>query len=169
VGVAHCPRCNAKLGMGIAPLKLFFKHGLTVGLGTDSPASNNTLDFFDEMRIGLLLQRGVSDEQDFYRFFTARTFVRLATIHGAKALGLDAEIGSLEAGKRADLVAVDLSASHMVPTDDPYSALVHTANQESVVMTMVAGRVLYDRGDYLSIDSERALARAEEIQAKLRG
>jgi 5-methylthioadenosine/S-adenosylhomocysteine deaminase len=169
VGVAHCPRCNAKLGMGIAPLKLFFKHGLTVGLGTDSPASNNTLDFFDEMRIGLLLQRGVSDEQDFYRFFTARTFVRLATIHGAKALGLDAEIGSLEAGKRADLVAVDLSASHMVPTDDPYSALVHTANQESVVMTMVAGRVLYDRGEYRSIDSERALARAEEIQAKLRG
>jgi 5-methylthioadenosine/S-adenosylhomocysteine deaminase len=169
VGVAHCPRCNAKLGMGIAPLKLFFKHGLTVGLGTDSPASNNTLDFFDEMRIGLLLQRGVSDEHDFYRFFTARTFVRLATIHGAKALGLDHEIGSLEVGKRADLVAVDLSASHMVPTDDPYSALVHTANQESVVMTMVAGRVLYDRGDYLSIDSERALARAEEIQAKLRG
>jgi 5-methylthioadenosine/S-adenosylhomocysteine deaminase len=169
VGVAHCPRCNAKLGMGIAPLKLFFKHGLTVGLGTDSPASNNTLDVFDEMRIGLLLQRGVSDEHDFYRYFTARTFVRLATIYGAKALGLGAEIGSLEAGKRADLVAVDLSASHMVPTDDPYSALVHTANQESVVMTMVAGRVLYDRGDYLSIDSERALARAEEIQAKLRG
>jgi 5-methylthioadenosine/S-adenosylhomocysteine deaminase len=169
VSVAHCPRCNAKLGMGIAPLKLFFERGLTVGLGTDSPASNNTLDFFDEMRIGLLLQRGVSDEHDFYRFFTARTFVRLATIHGAKALGLENEIGSLEAGKRADLVAVDLSASHMVPTDDPYSALVHTANQESVVMTMVAGRVLYDRGEYRSIDSERALSRAEEIQAKLRG
>jgi 5-methylthioadenosine/S-adenosylhomocysteine deaminase len=169
VGIAHCPRCNAKLGMGIAPLKLFFKHGLTVGLGTDSPASNNTLDFFDEMRIGLLLQRGTSDEQDFYRFFTARTFVRLATTYGAKVLGLEHEIGSLEPGKRADIVAVDLSASHQVPTEDPYSALVHTANQESVVMTMVAGRVLYRSGEYLSVDSERAVARAKEIQAKLRG
>jgi 5-methylthioadenosine/S-adenosylhomocysteine deaminase len=66
-------------------------------------------------------------------------------------------------------VAVDLSASHMVPTDDPYSALVHTANQESVVMTMVAGRVLYHDGDYLTVDSERAVARAGEIQMKLRG
>jgi 5-methylthioadenosine/S-adenosylhomocysteine deaminase len=169
VGIAHCPRCNAKLGMGIAPLKLFFKHGLTIGIGTDSPASNNTLDFFDEMRIGLLLQRGTSDEQDFYRFFTARTFVRLATTYGAKVLGLEDEVGSLEPGKRADIVAVDLSASHQVPTDDPYSALVHTANQESVVMTMVAGRVLYRNGEYLSIDSERAVSRAKEIQAKLRG
>jgi 5-methylthioadenosine/S-adenosylhomocysteine deaminase len=169
VGIAHCPRCNAKLGMGIAPLKLFFKHGLTVGLGTDSPASNNTVDFFDEMRIGVLLQRGVSTEHDFYRFFTARTFVRLATTYGAKVLGLDHEIGSLEPGKRADIVAVDLSASHMVPTDDPYSALVHTANQESVVMTMVAGRVLYREGEYLTVDADRAVARAGEIQMKLRG
>ena len=169
VSVAHCPRCNAKLGMGIAPLKLFFKHGLTVGIGTDSPASSNMVDFFDEMRIGLLLQRGVSSEADFFRFFTARTFVRLATIHGARALGLEDEIGSLEPGKRADVVAVNISASHMVPTADPYSALVHTANQENVVMTMVAGRVLYESGQYLTIDAERAVARAGEIREKLRG
>jgi formylmethanofuran dehydrogenase subunit A len=116
-----------------------------------------------------VLQRGTSDEHDFYRFFTARTFVRLATVYGAKVLGLEHEVGSLQAGKRADIVAVDLSASHQVPTEDPYSALVHTANQESVVMTMVAGRVLYKDGEYLSVDSERAVARAEEIQAKLRG
>ncbi len=169
VRIAHCPRCNAKLGMGIAPLRMFFKHGMTVGIGTDSPASNNTVDVFDEMRIGLLLQRGVSTESEFSRFFTARTFVRLATIYGAKALGLEHEIGSLEAGKRADLVAVDLSASHQVPTENPYSALVHTANQESVVMTMVAGRLLYDSGRYLTVDAERAVARAGEIQVKLRG
>jgi 5-methylthioadenosine/S-adenosylhomocysteine deaminase len=168
VSIAHCPRCNAKLGMGIAPLRLFFKHGLTVGIGTDSPASNNTVDMFDEMRIGLLLQRGIAGETDFFRFFTARTFVRLATIHGARALGLEHEIGSLEPGKRADVVAVSLSASHMVPTPDPYSALVHTANQENVRMTMVAGRVLYDNGDYLTVDAERAVARAGEIRDKLR-
>lgn len=169
VAIAHCPRCNAKLGMGIAPLRLFFKHGITMGIGTDSPASNNTIDMFDEMRIGLLLQRGVSGESDFFRFFTARTFVRLATYHGARALHLADEIGSLEAGKRADIVAVDLSASHQIPTTDPYSALVHTANQENVTMTMVAGRIVYDGGEYLTVDSERALARAEEMRAKLRG
>lgn len=170
VGIAHCPRCNAKLGMGIAPLRLFFKHGLTIGIGTDSPASNNTVDFFDEMRIGVLLQRGSSsDEQAFQRYFTARTFVRLATIYGAKVLGIDDEVGSLEPGKRADLVAVDLSASHQVPTEDPYSALVHSANQESIRLTMVAGRIAYRDGEYTSVDAERALARAGEIRAKLRG
>ncbi len=169
VAVAHCPRCNAKLGMGIAPLRSFFEHGLTVGLGTDSPASNNTVDPFDEMRIGLLLQRGVAGETDFYRYFTARTFIRLATIHGARALGLEHEIGSLEVGKRADIIAVDLSSSpHMVPTQDPYSALVHTANQKDVLATMVAGRMLFDRGEYLTVDKERALARAQEIRGKLR-
>jgi 5-methylthioadenosine/S-adenosylhomocysteine deaminase len=169
VAIAHCPRCNAKLGMGIAPLTKFFEHGLTVGIGTDSPASNNTLDPFDEMRIGLLIQRGESTEHDFYRYFTARTMLRLATIHGARALGLADEIGSLEAGKRADVIAVDLSSSpHMVPTADPYSALVHTANQKDVLMTMVAGRILFDAGEYTSIDKERALVRAREARLKLR-
>ena len=170
VSIAHCPRCNAKLGMGIAPLKSFFEHGLTVGLGTDSPASNNTVDPFDEMRIGLLLQRGETGESDFYRYFTARTFMRLATIHGARALGLEHEIGSLEPGKRADVIAVDLSSSpHMVPTADPYSALVHTSNQKDVLATMIAGRMVFDRGDYRTVDKERALARAQEIRGKLRG
>ncbi len=169
VAVAHCPRCNAKLGMGIAPLRSFFKQRLNVGIGTDSPASNNTVDMFDEMRIGMLLQRGVSGEADFVRFFTARTFVRLATFHGARALGVAQETGSLEPGKRADLVAVDLSLSHQVPTQDPYSALVHTANQENVLLTMCAGRVLYDHGSHLTLDAERMMARAEELRLKLRG
>lgn len=169
VAIAHCPRCNAKLGMGIAPLPLFFEHGITVGLGTDSPASNNTVDPFDEMRIGLLLQRGVSGESDFFRYFTARTFIRLATIWGARALGLEDEVGSLEPGKRADMIAVDLSSSpHMVPTADPYSALVHAANQKDISMTMVAGRIVFDRGEYTSVDKERALARAREARLKLR-
>ena len=122
------------------------------------------------MRIGLLLQRGMGSETDFFRYFTARTFVRLATIHGARALGLEHEIGSLEAGKRADIVAVDLSSSpHMVPTADPYSALVHAANQKDVLATMVAGRMVFDGGEYLTVDKDRALSRAQEIRDKLRG
>jgi 5-methylthioadenosine/S-adenosylhomocysteine deaminase len=157
--------------MGIAPLTEFFEHGLTVGIGTDSPASNNTVDPFDEMRIGLLLQRGVTGESDaFVRYFTARTFIRLGTIWGARALGLEDEIGSLEPGKRADVIAVDLSSSpHMVPTSDPYSALVHGANQKDVLMTMVSGQIVFDGGEYLTVDAERALARGRESREKLRG
>ncbi|HEY3317499.1 MAG TPA: amidohydrolase family protein [Coriobacteriia bacterium] len=166
VAIAYCPRCNAKLGMGTAPLQKFLERGLRVGIGTDSPASNNTVDEFDEMRIGLLIQRGMTGEA---AFFTAEMFVRLATLDAARALGMGAEIGSLEAGKQADIVAVDLSSSHQVPTQDPYGALVHSANQESVLMTMVGGAVRYDRGEFATMDVERAIQRVERMRAKLRG
>jgi 5-methylthioadenosine/S-adenosylhomocysteine deaminase len=166
VAIAYCPRCNAKLGMGMAPLGSFLRHGIRVGIGTDSPASNNTMDMFDEMRIGLLLQRSVSGHEQFY---IARQFVKLATLDAARALGIDEEVGSLEPGKRADIIAVDISHSHQIPTQYPYSTLVHAANQENVLFTMVGGEVLYDRGDWTTLDSERILGRANEMRAKLRG
>jgi 5-methylthioadenosine/S-adenosylhomocysteine deaminase len=169
VAIAHCPRCNAKLGMGIAPLTKFFEHGLTVGIGTDSPRWMSRPIRISSNGSSVLFDAGESTEHDFYRYFTARTMLRLATIHGARALGLADEIGSLETGKRADIIAVDLSSSpHMVPTADPYSALVHTANQKDVLMTMVGGRILFDGGEYTSIDKERALVRAREARLKLR-
>ncbi|MDP3629908.1 MAG: amidohydrolase family protein, partial [Actinomycetota bacterium] len=118
VAIAYCARCNLKLGMGIAPLQAFISHDIRVGIGTDSPASNSTVDFFDEMRIGLLVQRGLAGEAQFY---TSERFVRMATLEGARALKIDHLVGSLEAGKRADIIAVDLSRSHQVPTQDPYS------------------------------------------------
>ncbi len=166
VAIAYCPRCNAKLGMGTAPLQKFLERGLRVGIGTDSPASNNTVDVFDEMRIGLLIQRGLTGEAS---FFTAEKFVRLATLDAARAAGIDDRVGSLEAGKQADIIAVDLSTSHQVPTEDPDGALVHTANQENVLMTMVGGEILYERGVCVTVDAEHAIARVEEMQAKLRG
>jgi 5-methylthioadenosine/S-adenosylhomocysteine deaminase len=165
ISVAYCPRCNAKLGMGTAPLEKFLVHGLRVGIGTDSPASNNTVDVFDEMRIGLLIQRGITGEA---AFFTAEKFVRLATLEAAAALGIDDVTGSLENGKVADIVAVDLSSSHQVPTRDPYSALVHSANQENVLMTMVGGQVLYERGRCATLDVEDTVARVERMRDKLR-
>lgn len=166
VAIAYCPRCNAKLAMGTAPLLKFLQRGICVGLGTDSPASNNTIDEFDEMRIGLLIQRGVTGQAS---FFTAERFVRLATLEAARALGMDDRVGSLDPGKLADIVAVDLSASHQVPTLDPYGALVHSANQENVLMTMVGGKIRYHRGEYASMDAEAAIARVERMRAKLRG
>ena len=165
VAVAYCGRCNLKLGMGIAPLKSFLEHDLRVGIGTDSPASNSTMDFFDEMRIGLLVQRGLSGEAQFYK---AKRFVRMATLEAARALKIDHLVGSLEPGKRADIIAIDLSRSHQVPTQDPYSAIVHTSNQEDVVMTMVDGRVLFEHGTLLTIDAGTLYEDVEHARLKLK-
>jgi 5-methylthioadenosine/S-adenosylhomocysteine deaminase len=165
VAVAHCPRCNAKLGMGIAPVGKFLNAGIRVGIGTDSPAASNSTDVFEEMRIGLLLQRAVLGEE---HFMPARQFVKMATLDAARALGIDSEVGSLEPGKRADIIAVDLSESHQIPTHYPYGTLVHTANQESVLWTMVGGEVRYEARAWPGLDHERVFARAEEMREKLR-
>jgi 5-methylthioadenosine/S-adenosylhomocysteine deaminase len=164
VAVANCARCAAKLGMGTTPLSAFFEHEMRVGIGTDSPASNNTIDFFDEMRIGLLLQRSTAGEALFY---TAETSIRMATLEGARALGIDEHVGSLDVGKAADIIAVDLSHSHQTPIRDVYGALVHTANQENVTFTMVDGEVLFEHGEHRTLDVERILERAEEARVKL--
>ncbi len=110
VAIAYCARCNLKLGMGIAPLQAFLGHEIRVGVGTDSPASNSTVDVFDEMRIGLLVQRGLAGESHFY---TSERFVRLATLEGARALKIDHLVGSLEPAA-AVFIAVDRSRSHQV-------------------------------------------------------
>jgi 5-methylthioadenosine/S-adenosylhomocysteine deaminase len=164
VAIAYCPRCNAKLGMGTAPLSDFLVHGMRVGIGTDSPASNNTVDVFDEMRIGLLIQRGAARAS----FFTAEQFIRLATLDAARALRMDDVVGSLEPGKHADIIAVDLSSSHQVPTQDPYGALVHAANQENVLMTMVGGKMLYEHGRACTLDAQDSVSRVEQMRTKLR-
>ncbi|MDZ4655629.1 MAG: amidohydrolase [Coriobacteriia bacterium] len=165
VSIAHCPRCNLKLGMGIAPLHAFVEKGICVGIGTDSPASNSTIDFFDEMRVGLLTQRGIGGETAYY---TGQRFVRMATLGGAQALKLDHLVGTLEAGKRADVIAVDLSQNHQVPTQDPYGALVHTANQEDVLMTMVDGRILFEGGRFFTLDPDEISDALERVRVKLR-
>lgn len=165
VAIAHCPRCNAKLGMGVAPIEKFTRAGIRVGLGTDSPAASNSMDEFEEMRIGLLLQRAVLGE---HHFIPARQFVKMATFDAARALRMSAQVGSLEPGKLADIIAVDLSESHQIPTHYPYGTLVHTANQENVLWTMVGGKVVYENHEWAGVDHERAWARAEEMRMKLR-
>jgi 5-methylthioadenosine/S-adenosylhomocysteine deaminase len=166
VAIAHCPRCEAKLGMGVAPVEQFLRAGIRVGLGTDSPAASNSMDVFEEMRIGLLVQRAVLGED---HFMSARQFVKMATLDAARALSLYESVGSLEPGKAADIIAVDLSKSHQIPSHYPYSTLVHTANQENVLATMVAGRFVYENREWRGIDHERIYRRAEEMRVKLRG
>ncbi|MDO8886618.1 amidohydrolase family protein [Candidatus Oleimmundimicrobium sp.] len=166
VSIVHCPKCSAKLGMGIAPLDKLFHQNFKVGIGMDSPASNNTIDMFDEMRMGLLLQRGLNKKVE---GLSAEKFVKMATLGGAQALRIDSQVGSLEKGKKADLIAVDISHAHQSPVRDPYSTLVYTANQEDVVFTMVGGKVLYEGGEHLTLDKEKILAMIEPVRMKLKG
>ncbi|MCL2136227.1 MAG: amidohydrolase family protein [Coriobacteriia bacterium] len=165
VAVAICTRCNAQLGMGIAPVPDLVRAGLRIGLGTDSPAASSTTDLFAEMRMTLLIQRAVHLKSD---FMTSAQLVRMATLGAAEALGLADHIGSLDVGKDADIIAVSLQYSSQAPTHDPNSAIVHTVGPDNIMMTMVGGNILYN-GDHLhGVDRERVLARAEEMRIKLR-
>ena len=166
VAVAVCTRCNAQLGMGLAPLQKFLQAGIRVGLGTDSPAATDTSDMFTEMRLATLIHRAV-DRSD---FLTAQTMIELATIGGARALRMEDEIGSLEAGKRADIIAVDLSGSRQTPLVDPVTAVVTGAAAADVVFTMVGGVIRYEHGGHwiANVDPAEVAHRGIHIRGKLR-
>lgn len=144
VAIAICPRANAQLGMGQAPFDEYLRRGLRVGLGTDSPAATDSTDMLTEMRIGMLVQRAVNPRH----FIDAHTMLEMATLGGARALKLDHRIGSLEVGKEADIIAVDLSGSHHDSSTDPVAMLVNTASASEVLMTMVAGKILYEQSQW---------------------
>jgi 5-methylthioadenosine/S-adenosylhomocysteine deaminase len=135
--VAHCPHSNLKLASGIAPVARMFELGIRVGLGTDGSASNNRLDLLQEARTAALLAKGSSGRADAW---PAAQVLRALTLDAAAALGLDDRIGSIEPGKRADLVAVDLSAPELSPVFDPVSQLVYAAGREHVQHVWVDGR-----------------------------
>ena len=163
--VIHCPKSNAKLGAGVAPLAAWLRTpGLHLGLGTDSAVSNNALDLFEEMRFALLLQRAVRQEVE---VVTARDVVRMATLGGAEALGLAHQTGSLTPGKRADMIAVRLDRPHAVPATDPYAALVYTARADDVLCTLCDGEVLYDSGAWPTLDAVAIIDGARAARAKL--
>jgi 5-methylthioadenosine/S-adenosylhomocysteine deaminase len=147
--VAHCPSSNLKLASGIAPVAELLSYGVNVGLGTDGVASNNRLDIFAEMRLCALLAKGRSEDATVVPAYQA---LEMATINAAKAIGLDHKIGSIEVGKLADLVAVNLSAIETSPCYDPVSHLVYTCGREHVTHTWVAGELRYHHGVYANIE-----------------
>ncbi len=166
VAIAVCPRCAAKLGMGVAPIQKFLKAGIRVGLGTDSPAASDVQDPIAEMSLAMMLQRATA--RDTRNFLCTSKTLELATLSAARALKIDDKVGSLEVGKLADIIAINLSNSHQIPTHDPVSAIMHTANQENILLTMIDGKILYD-GDHMhNVDWERVFERVEEMRAKLR-
>lgn len=148
VHVLHCPGSNLKLGSGVAPVVAMRARGIGVSLGADGAACNNRLDMFDEMRLAATLQA----ERQGPGALPARDVLWMATRGGARALGLDAEIGSIEPGKRADLILVRADAPHLLPGPDPWSTLVYAARGTDVELTMVDGRVLVEGGVPTGLD-----------------
>lgn len=144
VKVCVCPRANAKLGMGVAPVVEMRRAGIAVGLGTDSPAAADSVDPIDEMRFTMLVLRALNGRDG---FIEGPDMIQMATLDSARALGMDGIVGSLDPGKQADIVAIDLSDSRQAPTHFPTSAIVHTSDRDDVMMTMVGGRVVYDASD----------------------
>jgi cytosine/adenosine deaminase-related metal-dependent hydrolase len=142
-GVAHCPRSNGALGCGVAPLAELREAGVTVGVGTDSPASAPSFDFFEELRSVLFSARARAARPD---VLSAADALELGTLGSARALGLGAEVGSLVPGKRADLTVVSLAGSSYLPVEDPTTAVVYGGSPERVLATFVDGEPRYERG-----------------------
>jgi 5-methylthioadenosine/S-adenosylhomocysteine deaminase len=165
VGVAHNPESNMKLASGIAPVQSMRQAGVVVGLGTDGAASNNDLDMFEAMRQAAFLGKLVNDDP---RAIPAPVAIEMATIDGARALGMDREIGSLEPGKRADLIVVSMSSARQTPMYNVVSHLVYVTRGDDVRTTIVNGRVLMRDRKVLSLDEPGVLADARAYADKVR-
>ena len=166
--IAHCPKSNAKLGHGRAPFAAFVEKGLKFGFGSDSVASNNTCDLFEEARFAVLTARANERDQHFAQSLSAESALQSATQGGARALGLATQSGTLMKGAQADLVAVALDGAHQIPVHDPQAALVFASSGRDVLLTMVAGNEVYSEGRVTTIDEERLRARMKEITSNLR-
>lgn len=159
--VVHCPSSNLKLGSGIAPIARLLDRDVSVSLGADGAACNNRLDMFTEMRTAALLQKALHGPE----VLTANRVLRMATFDGAKAMGLDGEIGSLEAGKRADVTIVRLGGLHATPAADIVSALVYSAEASDVDSVIIDGQLVMRDGKLLTID-ENATITTANVEAK---
>jgi len=165
VAVSHNPESNMKLASGIAPVPEYLAAGITVGLGTDGAASNNDLDMFEAMRFAALLHKVKTGNP---QAVPASVALEMATINGARALGLDKQIGSLEAGKRADLVIVSAASARLTPMYDPVSHLVYAVHGDDVRTVMVNGRLLMRDRKMLTLDEPAVLAEARKLAASVR-
>ncbi len=159
-GISHNPESNAKLASGIAPTPKFLKSGITVGLGTDGCASNNNLDLFHEMDMVAKLHKAEKFDPT---TMDAKTVVEIATITGARAIGLDHQIGSLEVGKQADLIVIDTHAPHLVPLYHPESHIVYAAKSSDVRDVVVDGRLLVRNRQILHLDVKEIMANVREV------
>lgn len=164
ISIAHCPKSNLKLASGIAPVAAYRDAGVNVSIGTDSAASNNVLDMISEMRYAALLAKGSSGDAS---AISAADALRMATIDGARALGIEDQTGSIEVGKWADLACVDLRRISSQPVYDPVSQLVYTASADQVTDVWVGGKHQLDAGQLTSINLSDLFQRSAEWQQRI--
>ena len=162
--IVHCPKSNLKLASGFCPVQRLLNAGINVALGTDSAASNNDLDMFSEMKTAALLAKGVSGDATAVPAHQALT---MATLNGAKALGIDNKTGSLSIGKYADLIAVDFSSTETTPVYDPISHLVYCCGREQVSDAWIAGKHIMKKRTITTLDIDRITQAANVFSAKL--
>jgi 5-methylthioadenosine/S-adenosylhomocysteine deaminase len=164
VGAVHNPSSNMKLASGVMPVVDMLAAGVPVGLATDSAASNNNQDLFQEMNIAAKLQKVTRMDP---RALPARQVVEMATIGGARALHMDKKVGSLEAGKQADVVVIGTGATHSTPMYNVYSQLVYALNAHDVLTVVIAGKVVMEVRVMMTMDKPAILAKAHEYQRKV--
>ncbi|MEM2960563.1 MAG: amidohydrolase [Candidatus Bathyarchaeia archaeon] len=162
--VAYNPVSNMKLASGIPRIKGLLDAGITVGLGTDGPASNNSLDMFDTMKFAALLQKAKYRDP---RVLLARKVVEMATIDGAKALGLNRLVGSLEVGKKADIILIDIKKPHLTPLHNIYAALVYSMRGSDVNTVIINGKVIMKDRCVKTVDEYEVMKKAEELSQDL--
>jgi 5-methylthioadenosine/S-adenosylhomocysteine deaminase len=165
VAVSHNPESNMKLASGVAPIPAYLAAGITVGLGTDGAASNNDLDMFGAMREAAFLHKVQTGDP---RAIPAATALEMATIDGARALGLDRRIGSLETGKRADVVVVSMTSARQTPLYDPISHLVYATHGDDVRTVIVNGRVLMRDRKLTTLNEAAVIADAKKLADSVR-
>jgi len=164
VGVAHNPQCNMKLASGVAPVPAFLKAGVKVGIGTDGVASNNNLDLFDEIRSAAFIHKLHNDDPT---VINARSAFEMATIGAARVLGMDKIIGSLEVGKRADVVIVDMDQPHAHPVYNIYSLIVYSMRGSDVETVLVDGRLMVHKRKLITLDLGRLYQKVDSLAKRI--
>lgn len=163
-GIVHNPISNQKLGSGISDIKKLRENGITVAIGTDGQGSTNTLDMFEEIKSAAYLQKATYNSAT---AISAKDVLEMATIDGAKILGLENEIGSLEVGKKADLIIIDLNKPHLCPVHDIYSTLAYSVNGSDVETVIVDGNILMENRNVLDIDEVEIMEKCNDIVRRL--
>ena len=164
VSIVYCPTSDAKVASGFAPVYKMLKKGINVCIGTDGGASNNNMDMLEEMHIGSVIAKGLSGDP---AVMNAEETIKMATINAAKALGIDHMVGSLEIGKKADIIMFNHSSPFFLPENELCNNIVYSASRNEIEMTMVDGRILMERGQLLKYDYEKLANKFEKSVAKL--
>jgi len=163
-GIVHNPVSNMKLGSGFAPIKKIRDAGINVALGTDGQGSSNTLDMFEEIKLASYLQKGMYASSS---TICAKDVLEMATIEGARVLGIDSEVGSIEVGKKADMILIDIHKPHLKPCHDIYSLLAYSVNGADVDTSIIDGKVVMENRKIDNVDEDEVLEKIEMVKHRL--